>query len=61
MIRVWFSERSNTAKSETGGLQAFYLIPHRLIVEAAVRVHLDVEMWAVPAVVVLARASYTRL
>ena len=46
-----------SAKSETGGLQAFCLTPHRLIVEATVWMRLDVETWALSALVVLARAT----
>jgi hypothetical protein len=39
-------EGGASAKSETGGLQAFCLTPHRLIVEAAVWMRLDVKTWA---------------
>jgi hypothetical protein len=46
-----------SAKSETGGLQAFCLTPHCLIVEATVWMRLDVETWALSALVVLARAT----
>ena len=50
-------EGGASAKSETGGLQAFCLTPRRLIVEATVWMRLDVETWALSAFVVLARAT----
>ena len=50
-----------SAKSESGGLQAFCLTPRRLIVEATVWMRLDVETWALQPLLYLREPPRLRL